>query len=58
LYDSRGRLVLRKGELSIATGIDQVAAMYYPSQKRWRLCDSAFESGSTSLTDVLKGLVP
>ena len=58
LYDSRGRLVLREGETAIATGIDQVAAMYYPSQKRWRLCDSAFQSGSTSLTDVLKGLVP
>ena len=58
LYDSRGRLVLREGEMTVATGIDQVAAMYYPSQKRWRLCDSAFQSGTTSLADTLKGLVP
>ncbi len=58
LYDSRGRLVLREGETTVATGIDQVAAMSYPSQKRWRLCDSAFQSGSTSLADTLKGLVP
>jgi hypothetical protein len=58
LYDSRGNRVLREGEITVATGIDQVAAMYYPSQKRWRLCDSAFQSGSTSLADVLKGLVP
>src|SRR4029453_17641280 len=47
LYDTRGRLVLRKGEISIATGVDQLAAMYYSKQKRWRLCDSAFDSGST-----------
>jgi hypothetical protein len=59
LYDSRGRLVLKKGEISIATGVDQMAAMYYSSQKRWRLCDSAFDAGSTTLTgEGIRGLVP
>jgi hypothetical protein len=27
-----------------ARGTDQVAAMYYPAQRRWRLCDSQFNS--------------
>ena len=59
LYDSRGRLALRKGEIAVASGVDQLAAMYYPSQKRWRLCDSAFDSGSTSLESAeIMGLVP
>ncbi len=59
LYDSRGRLVLRKGEIAVASGVDQLAAMYYPIQKRWRLCDSAFDSGSTSVEAAeIIGLVP
>jgi hypothetical protein len=59
IYDSRGRLVTRKGEISVATGVDQLAAMYYTSQKRWRLCDSAFQTGSTSLdAGEIRGLVP
>ncbi len=59
LYDARGRLVLRKGDIAVARGVDQLAAMYYPNQKRWRLCDSAFDSGSTSVeaAEVI-GLVP
>jgi hypothetical protein len=59
IYDSRGRLYLRKGEIDTASGVDQLAAMYYPAQKRWRLCDSSFESGKTSLdAEEISGLVP
>ena len=59
LYDARGRLVLRKGEVTTASGVDQVAAMYYANQKRWRLCDSAFDPGSTSQTALdIPSLVP
>jgi len=57
LYNSSGRLVLKKDELATAQGVDQVAAMYYGDQKRWKLCDSQFESGATSLTPI-SGLVP
>ena len=59
LYDSRGRLVLRRGEVATASGVDQIAAMYYPSQKRWRLCDSAFDPDSTSQEALdIPSLVP
>jgi hypothetical protein len=59
LYDARGRLVLRRGEVATASGFDQVAAMYYPNQKRWRLCDSSFEPDSTSLDALeIPSLVP
>jgi hypothetical protein len=50
---------IKKGEISIATGVDQLAAMYYANLKRWRLCDSDFDSGKTSLTsEPIRGLVP
>jgi hypothetical protein len=59
VYDSRGRLYLRKGEIDTASGVDQIAAMYYPAQKRWRLCDSSFDPNSTSLhAEHVRGLVP
>jgi hypothetical protein len=59
LYDARGRLVLRKGEVTTASGVDQVAAMYYPSRKRWALCDSAFDPNSTSQEALeIPSLVP
>jgi hypothetical protein len=59
VYDSRGRLYLRKGEIDTASGVDQLAAMYYPAQKRWRLCDSSFDPASTSLhAEQVRGLVP
>jgi hypothetical protein len=59
IYDSRGRLYLRKGEIDTASGVDQLAAMYYAPQKRWRLCDSSFDPNSTSLhAEEIRGLVP
>ena len=58
LFDARGRLVLRRGELTTAQGVDQVAAMYDRDHKQWMLCDSAFDSGATSLTEPIRGLVP
>jgi hypothetical protein len=60
LYDGfTGQLVLRAGEQTVASGVDQLAAMYYREQKRWRLCDSSFDPGSTSLkAAAIKGLAP
>lgn len=50
IYDGfTGQLVLRTGEQTEARGVDQLAAYYYADQKRWRLCDSQFDSTSTTL---------
>jgi hypothetical protein len=49
----------KKGELSIASGIDHVAAFYYPAQGRWRLCDSQYELDRNSLRAAqIRGMVP
>jgi hypothetical protein len=60
VYNSDGTLHARAGETTVAgPAVDQVAAMYYRDQKRWRLCDSSFDPGSTSLQALrVKGLVP
>ena len=60
LYNAAGTLVMRRGQTMTVTGVDRIAAMYYPAQKRWRLCDSAFSgTNSTSLVDLeTLGLVP
>lgn len=60
LYDGfTGELALRKGQTEEASGVDQVAAMYYRDQGRWRLCDSQFDSSSTTLKAAsIRGLVP
>ncbi len=65
LYDGSGVLALRAGQQSEASGFDQVAAKYYPSQNRWRLCDSQFDGSSTSFGAgsrralfPLRGMVP
>ncbi|HKY22631.1 MAG TPA: hypothetical protein VJM31_15570 [Vicinamibacterales bacterium] len=58
LYNSAGQLILKKGESTTAQGVDQVAAVYDRDQKLWKLCDSAFDSGATSLAEPLRGLVP
>jgi hypothetical protein len=50
LYWPWGDLYLAAGEIDTQNGIDQVAAKYYPDQKRWRLCDSSwFQDGFNSL---------
>jgi hypothetical protein len=50
----------KKGDVSIASGIDHVAAFYYPAQKRWRLCDSqyALDANSSLRAAQIRGLVP
>ena len=54
-----GELGLRKGQTDEVSGVDQVAAMFYPNQRRWRLCDSQFEVNSTSLRAAsIRGMVP
>jgi hypothetical protein len=59
LYDARGRLVMRMGETAVADGVDQLAAVYNRDQRQWRLCDSSFDTNSTTFTGVeLRGLVP
>lgn len=49
----------KKGETTTASGVDHIAAFYYPEQKRWRLCDSQYEGDPSSLKAVqIRGLVP
>jgi hypothetical protein len=49
----------KPGDKTVATGVDQIAAFYYPDQKRWKLCDSQFDPDSTSLRAAqIRGLVP
>ena len=49
----------KKGDPSIASGIDHVAAFYYPDQKRWRLCDSQYALDANSLRAAqIRGLIP
>jgi hypothetical protein len=52
---------LNAGDTTYASGVDQVAAMYYKDQQQWRLCDSQFKGDDppqTSLIGLLRGLVP
>jgi hypothetical protein len=59
VYNASGDLEVGANRETTASGVDQVAAMYYPSQKRWRLCDSQFFSDNGSLTAAgIRGLVP
>jgi hypothetical protein len=58
LYNSSGVLALRAGERTEASGFDQLAAKYYPTQKRWWLCDSQFDGTSTSLVGSSRALLP
>jgi len=60
VYDTfTGALVFRPGDPTTAWGVDQLAANYYPDQKRWKLCDSQFEPEVNSLhANRLRGLVP
>lgn len=48
----------RAGDSTEAWGVDQIAAMYYPIQKRWRLCDSSIFEGGHTLRTIPKGLLP
>jgi hypothetical protein len=49
----------RAGAVGAVAGFDQLAAMYYRDQKRWRLCDSAFNGAPVSLRALIAhGLVP
>ena len=49
----------KKGDVSIASGIDHVAAFYYPAQRRWRLCDSQYALDAVSFKAAqIRGLVP
>jgi hypothetical protein len=59
-YDDFGTLYARAGQqVEAGPAIDQVAAMYYRDQQRWRLCDSAFDPDHTSLRAAsVRGLVP
>jgi hypothetical protein len=47
----------KAGDLTEATGTDQLAAMYYKDQQRWKLCDSAFD-GNHTLKAIPRYLVP
>jgi hypothetical protein len=60
VYDDFGSLYARAGaQVEAGPAIDQVAAMYYRDQQAWRLCDSAFDPGNTSLrAATIRGLVP
>jgi hypothetical protein len=60
VYDDFGGLYARAGtQVEAGPAIDQVAAMYYRDQQAWRLCDSAFDPGNTSLrAATIRGLVP
>jgi hypothetical protein len=59
LYNSRGVRVMRKNETAVADGVDQLAAVYDQQQGQWRLCDSSFDTTSTTLTAPdIRGLVP
>ncbi len=64
-YDSAGNFVAKKGQtVTAGPSIDQIAGMYYPAQKRWRLCDSSYDpSGAQTFTGGVRrffggGLVP
>lgn len=60
IYDQFGQLALRTGQQTEAgPGVDQVAAMYYKDLKQWKLCDSQYDPGHTSLRSLtIRGLVP
>jgi hypothetical protein len=62
LRDPSGALVLRQGQTTTASGVDQVAAKYYKDQGRWRLCASDFNGDDPPQTSLrallLRGLVP
>ena len=45
------------GDITEASGTDQLTAFYYRNQRRWRLCDSDF-NGTHTLRKVPIGLVP
>lgn len=61
VYDIFGNLIFKPGDTSTASGVDQVVAMYYKNQNRWRLCASDFNGDDppqTSLFSRVRGLVP
>jgi hypothetical protein len=60
LFRPTGELYLKAGQTDIQTGVDQVAAMYYPTQQRWKLCDSAWNSDPppAGAPALIRGLVP
>ena len=49
-----------KGEQTAVDGTDQVSAMYYRDQQRWRLCDSSYDGHyvNTLRPVLLRSLVP
>ncbi len=58
IYYPTGELYLAAGGIDRADGVDQIAAMYYRNQHRWRLCDSQWQGGATSLREPIQSLVP
>jgi hypothetical protein len=60
VYDQFGVLYARAGtQTEAGPAMDQVAAMYFRDQRRWRLCDSSFDPDHTSLRAAgVRGLVP
>jgi hypothetical protein len=60
VYDQFGVLFARAGtQTEAGPAMDQVAAMYYRDQRRWRLCDSSFDPDHTSLrAAAIRGMVP
>jgi hypothetical protein len=59
LYYPTGALYLKSGQADIQNGVDQVAAMYYSGQQRWRLCDSAWNPDpKKTLSVIYRSLVP
>ena len=62
IFDSGGTLALHQGDVTTASGVDQVAAKYYKDQNRWRLCASDFNGDAVPQTSLrilsLRGLLP
>jgi len=50
VYDQFGQLAAYKNQRTETPfGTDQVAAMYYPTQQRWKLCDSQYDDQHSSV---------
>ena len=62
VYDQFGSFVIGMGGQSTASGVDQVVAMYYKNQQRWKLCASDFKGDDPPQTSLkarlLRSLVP
>jgi len=59
LFTPFGEPYMKAGQSDVQNGVDQVAAMYYAGQQRWRLCDSAWQpDGVRTFRELFRGLVP